>query len=169
MTAECSPTYARASAIILYDFCQSLGIPVMVYGHSAYSGVELYSYAEFDSIDKLDRYRLMDISARGNNRDGTALRFVAEQLAKRPEDIRLLILVSDGQPADSGYYGTAAEEDLRGIKTEYRRKGICFVAAAIGDDKDSIERIYGDAYMDISDLHTLPITLTNVVKRFIRT
>ena len=162
-------TYARASAIILYDFCQSLGIPVMVYGHSAYSGVELYSYAEFDSIDKLDRYRLMDISARGNNRDGAALRFVAEQLAKRPEDIRLLILVSDGQPADSGYYGTAAEEDLRGIKTEYRRKGICFVAAAIGDDKDSIERIYGDAYMDISDLHTLPITLTNVVKRFIRT
>ena len=76
---------------------------------------------------------------------------------------------SDGQPADSGYYGIAAEEDLRGIKTEYRRKGICFVAAAIGDDKDSIERIYGDAYMDISDLHTLPITLTNVVKRFIRT
>ena len=162
-------TYARESAIILYDFCQSLGIPVMVYGHSAYSGVELYSYAEFDSIDKLDRYRLMDISARGNNRDGAALRFVAEQLAKRTEDIRLLILVSDGQPADSGYYGTAAEEDLRGIKTEYRRKGICFVVAAIGDDKDSIERIYGDAYMDISDLHTLPITLTNVVKRFIRT
>lgn len=162
-------TYARASAIILYDFCQSLGIPVMVYGHSTDSGVALYSYAEFDSIDKLDRYRMMDISARGSNRDGAALRFVADQLAKRTEDIRLLILISDGQPADSGYYGTAAEEDLRGIKTEYRRKGICFVAAAIGDDKESIERIYGDAFMDISDLHSLPITLTNVVKRFIRT
>ena len=161
--------YARASAIILYDFCQSLGIPVMVYGHSTDTGVALYSYAEFDSIDKLDRYRMMDISARGSNRDGAALRFVAEQLAKRPEDIRLLILVSDGQPADSGYYGTAAEEDLRGIKTEYRRKGICFIAAAIGEDKESIERIYGDSFMDISDLHTLPIALTNAVKRFIRT
>ena len=91
------------------------------------------------------------------------------QLTKRPEDIRLLILVSDGQPADSGYYGTAAEEDLRGIKTEYRRKGICFIAAAIGEDKESIERIYGDSFMDISDLHTLPIALTNAVKRFIRT
>ncbi|HPK16183.1 MAG TPA: nitric oxide reductase activation protein NorD [Clostridia bacterium] len=169
MSCGSRATYARATAVILYDFCQSLGIPVMVYGHSTDSGVALYSYAEFDSIDKLDRYRMMDISARSNNRDGAALRFVAEQLAKRPEDIRLLILVSDGQPADSGYYGTAAEEDLRGIKTEYRRKGICFIAAAIGDDKDSIERIYGDAYMDISDLHQLPITLTNVVKRFIHT
>ena len=162
-------TYARAAAIILYDFCQSLHIPVMVYGHSTDDGVALYSYAEFDSIDQLDRYRMMDISARGSNRDGAALRFVAEQLAKRSEDIRLLILVSDGQPADAGYYGTAAEEDLRGIKAEYRRKGICFVAAAIGDDKDSMERIYGDAFLDISDLHTLPVTLTNVVKRFIRT
>ena len=27
-------TYARAAAIILYDFCRSLDIPVTVYGHS---------------------------------------------------------------------------------------------------------------------------------------
>ena len=47
-------TYARAAAIILYDFCQSLHIPVMVYGHSTDDGVALYSYAEFDSIDQLD-------------------------------------------------------------------------------------------------------------------
>lgn len=166
-------TYARASAIILYDFCQALNIPVMVYGHSTgYSSsggtVELYSYAEFDSIDRDDRYRMMDIAARQSNRDGAALRFVAEQLSKRPEGIKLLILVSDGQPADSGYYGTAAEEDLRGIKQEYKRKGILFVAAAIGDDKPSIERIYGDSFLDITDLNQLPAKLTAVVKRFVR-
>ncbi len=162
-------TYARAAAIILYDFCQSLDIPVMVYGHSTEgSAVALYSYAEFDSIDNDDRYRMMDIDARENNRDGAALRFVAEQLAKRPEEVRMLILVSDGQPADSGYYGTAAEEDLRGIRQEYQRKGILFVAAAIGDDKPSIERIYGDSFLDITDLNQLPTKLTAVVKRHIR-
>ena len=132
-------TYARASAIILYDFCQSLDIPVMVYGHSTdYADVgntvALYSYAEFDGFDHDDKYRMMDIAARGSNRDGAALRFVAEQLSKRPEAVKILILVSDGQPADSGYGGSAAEEDLRGIKQEYQRKGILFVAAAIGDD-----------------------------------
>ena len=58
-------TYARASAIILYDFCQALRVPVMVYGHSTGgSGVELYSYSEFDAIDREDKYRLVDISAR---------------------------------------------------------------------------------------------------------
>lgn len=166
-------TYARAAALILYDFCDSLGVPVTVYGHSTSyptgkSVVELYSYAEFDSIDNLDRYRIMDIKARDSNRDGAALRFVAEKLLKRPEQAKLLILVSDGQPADYGYSGSAAEEDLRGIKQEYTRKGITFVAAAIGDDKPSIERIYGDSFLDITDLNQLPTKLTSVVKRHIR-
>ena len=162
-------TYARASAIILYDFCQALHVPVMVYGHSTGSkGVELYSYSEFDAIDREDKYRLVDISARESNRDGAALRFVAERLSHRPEELKLLILVSDGQPADTGYYGTAAEEDLRGIQQEYRRKGILFVAAAIGDDKENMERIYGDSFLDITDLNQLPVKLTQVVKRFLR-
>ena len=161
-------TYARATAIILYDFCQALGIPITVYGHSTSRGVDLYSYAEFDAIDRDDRYRMMDISARGSNRDGAALRFVAERLVHRPEDIKLLMLVSDGQPADAGYGGTAAEEDLRGIKHEYQRKGVLFIAAAIGSDKENIERIYGDAFLDITDLTKLPVKLAGIIKRFIR-
>lgn len=162
-------TYARATAIILYDFCRALDIPIMVYGHSTSSGrVDLYSYAEFDAIDRDDRYRLMDISSRGSNRDGAALRYVAEQLAKRTEDVKILMLVSDGQPADSGYYGTAAEEDLRGVKQEYQRKGILFVAAAIGADKDNIERIYGDSFLDITNLNKLPVKLAGIIKRYIR-
>ena len=163
-------TYARAAAIILYDFCQSLNIPIMIYGHSTGWGadVDLYSYAEFDSIDRDDKFRLMDISARNSNRDGAALRFVAEQLSKRPEEIRILMLLSDGQPAARGYSGTAAEEDLRGIKQEYKRKGILFIAAAIGEDKPNIERIYGDSFLDITDLNQLPVKLTAVIKRFLR-
>lgn len=163
-------TYARATAIILYDFCRGLDIPVMVYGHSteydSHHGniVDLYSYAEFESIDQEDQYRMMDINARGGNRDGAALRYVAEQLSKRPEEIKILMIVSDGQPADRGYDGTAAEEDLRGVRQEYQRK----LAAAIGDDKQNIERIYGDSFMDITDLNQLPAKLTGVVRRHIQ-
>ena len=130
--------------------------------------MELYSYAEYEGYDNDDKYRMMDIGARSSNRDGAALRFVAEQLAGRPQEVKMLILVSDGQPADSGYSGSAAEEDLRGIKQEYRRKGILFVAAAIGDDKQNIERIYGDSFLDISDLNQLPVKLTSVVRRHVR-
>ena len=166
-------TYARAAAIILYDFCRALDIPVTIYGHSTgYSAgsdvVDLYSYAEFEDIDGNDKYRLMDISSRSCNRDGAALRFVAERLIKRGEEMKILILISDGQPNDTNYSGTAAEEDLRGIKTEYTRKGILFIAAAIGNDKADIERIYGDSFLDITDLSKLPVILTNVIKNHMR-
>ncbi|MGN0166071.1 MAG: vWA domain-containing protein [Lachnospiraceae bacterium] len=162
-------THAKKTAIVLYDFCQSLQVPITIYGHSTGGrGVELYSYAEFDSIDTSDRYRLMDMSARGGNRDGAALRFVAEHLAKRPEKQKLLIIISDGQPADTGYYGTEAEADLRGIKKEYSKKGIKLFAAAIGDDKENIKRIYQDGFLDITKLEDLPKNMTLLVKQYLK-
>ena len=75
-----------------------------------------------------------------------------------------MFIISDGQPAGSGgYFGTAAEADLRGIKAEYERKGITIFAAAIGDDKPNIKRIYGDGFIDISDLSKLPTTLGKIL------
>ena len=132
-------TTARATAIIMYDFCKSLNIPISIIGHTAdYRGMDLFSYADFDSVDGNDKYRIMDMSSRSGNRDGAALRFVAEHLLKREEKVKLLIIISDGQPAANDYFGTAAEEDLRQIKREYTKKGITLFAAAIGDDKEAM-------------------------------
>ena len=164
---------AQATAIVLHDFCTSLKIPVMIYGHSTGTMnnkdcVELYSYAEFETVDNKDKYRLMAMVDRNCNRDGAALRYVAECLCNRHEKTKLLILISDGQPYHTKYTGSAAEDDLRGIKQEYSRKGIIFVAAAIGEDKDCIQRIYGDSFLDITDLNKLPTNLTEIIKRHIR-
>ena len=163
-------TYARMTAIVLYDFCQSLQFPVTIFGHTTpdcEAGVALYSYAEFDSLDTSDRYRLMDMSARNGNRDGAALRYVAEHLSRRPENQKLLIIISDGQPADYGYYGTEAEADLRGIKKEYSKKGIILFAAAIGSDKENIKRIYQDGFLDITKLEELPKNMALLVKQYL--
>ena len=156
-------TYARAASIILHDFCKALDIPIAIYGHTEEYDVELFAYAEFDTIDNKDKYRLMDMCARGGNRDGAALRFVAERLMERPEEIKLLIIISDGQPAGDGYYGTEAEADLRGIKSEYTKKGIKLFAAAIGSDKPNIQRIYGDGFLDITNLEKLPVNLGKLI------
>ena len=110
-------------------------------------------------------YRLMDMSARDCNRDGAALRFVAEKLSKQVSEVKILIIICDGQPNDDGYSGSAAEADLRGIKLEYARKGVQIYAAAIGEDRQRIERIYGDGYLDITDLNDLPILLTGLIAR----
>lgn len=168
MSSEDRITHAKKTAIVLYDFCRSLGIPITIYGHSTSgAGVELYSYAEFQSVHTSDCYRLMDMNARSGNRDGAALRFVAEHLVTRPETQKLLILISDGQPADCGYYGTEAEADLRGIKKEYEKQGIILFAAAIGSDKENIKRIYKEGFLDITDLEKLPKNLALLVKQYL--
>lgn len=166
MSSQDRVTYARASGIIIYDFCKAMDVPVLIMGHTDDENVQMYAYTDFDSTDDRDRYRLMDMSARNGNRDGAALRYVAERLAKQPEENKLLILISDGQPAGSGgYIGTAAEADLRGVKKEYTNKGLMFVAAAIGADKENIERIYGDAFLDITDLTKLPFLLVKKIEK----
>lgn len=162
-------TKARAASLIIHDFCKGLMIPIAVYGHTEDGDVEVYSYAEYDSLDGNDAYRMMDMSSRCSNRDGAALLYAAERLLTRTEEIKLLILISDGQPAGSGgYHGTAAEADLRGIKQEYTRRGIHLFSAAIGDDKPNIKRIYGDGFLDISDLNKLPVNLGNLIIRYIK-
>ena len=160
---------AQAMTLVVYDFCCALNIPVTIYGHDTIYGgsVDLYSFAEFDSLDGNDKYRLMNIHDGGSNRDGCAVRFVAEKLCKRTEQTKLFIVVSDGQPADSGYYGTAAELDLQGIRREYVNRGITFLAAAIGDDKPAIKRCYGEgAFLDITDLKAFPTTIAKIIARY---
>ena len=160
---------AKAMTLVVYDFCRSMNVPVTIYGHDTDYGknVNLYSFAEFGSVDGNDKYRLMNIHEGGCNRDGCAVRFVAEKLCRRTEVTKLFIVVSDGQPADTGYYGTAAEADLMSIRKEYVRKGITFLAAAIGEDKPAIKRCYGDeAFLDITDLKAFPTTIGKIIARF---
>jgi len=162
-------TVARATSIVLYDFCQKLNIPVAILGHTAGDGhVDLYSYADFDSVDGNDRYRIMDMCSRNCNRDGMALRYSAEKLIKRTEKVKLLITISDGQPNDKGYTGGYAEKDLRKIKKEYTQKGVTMFSAAIGDDKDAIERIYENGFLDITDLNKMPVNLIKLITRYVK-
>lgn len=162
---------AREMAIVCEDFTRNLDIPTLICGHSTASNGEfaLYSYVEFDSVDKKDKYRLMDITARRNNRDGLALKIMCERMVKRPEEVKLLIVISDGQPNDYNYGGESAEKEMREICKKYRRKGVTIFGAAIGHDKENIKRIYGDGFLDIADLSALPNAMVKLIRKHIKT
>ena len=163
---------ARNMSLLIYDFCKSLHIPIMIYGHNAHyitNNVRLYSFADFDSIDGNDGFRIMNMEADDCNRDGTAIRFCADKLNKRTEEKKLFILVSDGLPSayDREEDGIA---DVKGAKKECDRRGITFIAAAIDSDKEQIKAIYGEkSFLDISDLSKLPVTMAKLLARYILT
>lgn len=170
---------ARKAAIIVEDLCRDLGFPVMVTLHWADGYVNdchLEIACQFDQVRKCNRYSVAALNhgplERACARDGCAIEIAAGLLAKRPEPIKLLFVLSDGKPnhpvhrdARYAYGGAAAEKDIASIIKRYKRMGVETIAAAIGDDREAIERIYGTGFLDVSDLNALPKMLTNIIKK----
>lgn len=156
--------YAKLGAIQLLEFCNRINVPISVYGHdSSGNTVNIYNFFNFNS-SKSKKYSLMNMKAGKGNRDGAAIRFCCEQLDKR-EEKKMFVIISDGQPAASGYVGFKAENDIHSIMKEYQKKGFIFVSASIGSDRENIRKIYGEKnVIDITDLSVLPKTLVKVIK-----
>ena len=161
--------YAQKAAILLQDFCAGLGIPCMVAGHNtgtrSVAGIHYEVFSDFHNVTRKNRLALAQMYPRSSNRDGMAIEVSSFLLKKRPERIKMLFVISDGQPNDTGYQGEAAMRDIQSIVKRYKKAGIETFAVAIGDDKEQIHAIYGDGFIDISELSKLPKVLTNVVKK----
>lgn len=164
---------ARATAILIWEFCKKCDIPIGIYGDTAdisdREDVSIYSYSDFDNQDKDDCYRMMQISAKSNNRDGVPIKYAAEKLLKVDADIKVLFIISDGKPlAKPNYKDELAKEDLRSIISEYSRKGIHLFVCAIGNDRDVIKDIYGEhRFLDISNINTLPNRISIILKNLL--
>lgn len=160
---------ARKAALLLYDFCSGLGIPVSVCGHTTRPGEVYYHvFSDFDRIGDKDKYRIAKIKGdySGKNRDGYALALSASRLAKRREEIKMLFIICDGRPNHDGYSGDVAKKEIQNIVQHFERQGVKFLAFAIADDKDRIRDIYKEkSFLDITDLNKLPKTMANLVKR----
>lgn len=164
---------AKQAAVALYEFCTGCGIPIMVYGDTAdrskLEQMSIYAYVDFESKDADEKYALMNIQARSNNRDGMVLRIISDRLLNAPQKSKLIISISDGQPkAVPDYTGEKAAYDMKDTLQEYRRKGIRFLAAAIGQDKEAIRELYGaENTLDITDLKQLPARLVQIIARYL--
>lgn len=186
---------SRKTALLIYEFCATLKIRVSIYGHGAdkEGSTFLHCYAEFDSIDKKDAYRISNIkAANACNRDGYALRFCCEKLLKETSDQRILMVISDGAPNDINYGYHYIPENLRtsffrpemqgnakmdiaDILKTYGKKGISFITAGLGDDIEPIKDIYCDMdkkfaakFLSITDLDAMPKKMASILKSLIK-
>lgn len=155
------------AAMLLYDFATASDIPVCVLGHcTGGNRVDIKLYTTFDKVNDSEKYPLANMQPYGCNRDGAAIEVATAMLAKRPEEVKLLIVISDGQPNHTNYGGRAAMDDIQTIVRKGKKMGVETIALAIGSDKERIKEIYGaDNFVDISDLSALPKTMANIVKK----
>lgn len=164
---------AKYTAVALYEFCTAAGIPIWIYGDTAdkskYEQMSIMAYVDPDSPDKAQQYSLMQMKGRSNNRDGLALEVLSQKIDRRPEKTKLIISICDGQPkAMPDYSGESAIQDVKQVIKSYNRKGITFIAAALGHDQEMISEMYGqDHTLRIDDPNTLAVQLTRLISRYL--
>lgn len=152
---------ARKVAIMLEYVLRNVHVPLMVCGHSqTLNYVQINDYVSFDCIDKKDCYRLTKTSSDGGNFDTVALSYVAEKLIQRPEENKILIVISDGRPNEGA--------ELLSETVEYYRKKEIKVFAAIIDDYEYIEKIYSEQFaFDCTNYQKLEVQFVKLIKRYV--
>lgn len=126
----------RRGAGMLVMALHSLGDRVALYGFRSHgrSAVHLVRVKGFDdAATELTFEQLGGLNPEGYTRLGAAIRHGAHILAtKAGTDRRLLLVLSDGFPYDSGYEGTYARADSRRALAEARRQGIGCLCLTLG-------------------------------------
>lgn len=184
---NCDHKYLRArEAAILFDaISRGLDIPAQIIGHttSGYHPI-VKLYRNFDSDEK-EKYALTQIEADSGNVDTVILTGLCEQMLERPEEKKVVIVISDGAPCAltgdekasfngtpirrevDGYRGgNYASRELNACVRHYRKKGVKIIGIAI-DDLEDIKGIYEEGTLDCTDLDKLPNELVKIFKRYV--
>lgn len=161
---------ARKAAILLNEaFKGLLGVDLYIYGHSADeltltedTSTDIYVYREPGS-GKNKEFVLASSHARYENRDGSALREIAQRVRKFDKNEILMFILSDGSPSAIDYRGTKAIIDTKNAVEEISRKGFIPIQVSINAYHDPSE-MFKNCLM-ITDLDQLAPELGKVIKK----
>jgi cobalamin biosynthesis protein CobT len=159
---------ARDCCIALSEAFSNLGIPLYVIGFTADTdGADVVHrhYITWRN-SKADRLSLSSIQARANNLDGYSIRYGHQLLKKKSAHHKLMIVISDGQPAAHAYYDGVADtaEAIR-----QARKDASVLGVAVGNDStDTLFKMYGKDFLHVSEPSDLTKSLSNKVKQIVK-
>ena len=130
-------------------------VPVFQFRHIRHSRLEHRLYKTFEDAYRTVRTRLVHLAPRFNNWDEEHLAFAARRLAGRPENVKAIIIISDGQPNGNVRHLIDAVGDLE-------RRGFRIIAVGIEDDY--VREIYPH-HVVVEDMSQLAAELINLLER----
>jgi nitric oxide reductase activation protein len=124
------------------------------------------------SLKKTSGPEIMQLEPEEDNRDGFAIRVLTEQMLKRTEKQKFLLIFSDGEPAAFGYEQNGIVDTHEAV-IEARKLGIevinVFLANGEIDEsqKKTIQNIYGKYSILVPDIAELPDVLFPLLKKLL--
>ena len=159
---------ARDCAIILAETCKSLHIPIYIMGFTTGYGYDAVQnhYVKWKNSDK-ERITLSNICSHECNFDGYSIRYGGKLLEKRPEDYKLLIVISDGCPSHA-INGIDAKKDVRNAVRDISKKASVLGISIQNNDYNTLHEFYGNNFIHLDDVEMLPIQFIGKIKKIIK-
>lgn len=159
-----------AAAIMFERVCSLLGIPIAILGHDVGSGsTRIREYLPFGQTSK--RARIASMRAYCDNRDGLAIRWAGEYLAKNASTPdKVLIVVSDGLPQDGtdAYSGSRGKGDTaHQIAYVETKLGIPVIGVGFSKDGMAIRSMYRH-FVGVEEINTLPVRMVNILRKLLK-
>ena len=176
---------AIEAGILFEDIARGCSIPTHIVSHTAYTGPIITTHVNFRSKES-EKFALASLKAGGGNVDTMVMTLLCEELKKRSEKSKVLIVISDGAPCGSertnsavsyrgipykvpedysGYFDIA-DLELNACIRYWRKKGIRIIGIAL-DDVKKIKAIYEEGCLDCRDLSKLPVELVKIFKKYV--
>ena len=155
-------------AIVL--FCEALEVVGDTYAISGFSGtgrlgVDFFGVKRFDeAMGAAVRSRINAMAPQRNTRMGTAIRHAVSSFSTIDSNVKLLIVLGDGYPNDTGYKKEYAIEDTRKAVFEARSKNIYTHGITVNISNDfKMDDLFGPVHhTSISDVRELPDKLWRI-------
>ena len=155
---------ARDTAVLINEAIGSVAnVDLFIYGHTGdirrtgTTEITIYKEHGFDS-----RKALGSISAKCQNRDGTAIYETARRVRKQTKENVLMFVISDGAQAALGYYGGSAIEHTRQMVVKAEGMGFSIVQICINPCYDP--KLMFRHFVTLTNMETLSLDLNKVVK-----
>lgn len=156
---------ARTAAAVLHEACVALRMEHCVTGFTSFGTPVTHLRAV--KWGEPDGSGVASLNAHAGNRDGYSVRVAARELNARPEPQKLLIVLSDGMPADDfAYQRRVAFADTARAVREAEKAGIGVIGIYFGDERDlpGARMIYNNLIY-AQRLEHLPAILGRVLKK----
>ena len=146
----------REAATLVATAIEGIGDPFAIHGFASDSrhDVQYFRFKDFDQHFDYDaKARLAGMRGGFSTRMGAAMRHAARHLLMQPESHKLLLLVTDGEPADIDERDPQyLRHDTKKTVEELAQKGIMSYCLTLDPDADDyVKRIFGMNHYTIVD------------------
>lgn len=153
---------AREATAMLADAMDKIGDPFALHGFSSDGRheIEYFRFKDFDEhYGELPRARLAAMQSGKSTRMGTAIRHATRELARCPQQKKLLLMLTDGEPADVDVRDPQyLRHDAKKAVEDALRSGVSTFCLNLDPHADQyVSRIFGaNRYLVLDRVERLP-------------